>query len=464
MKRIFLFPFIFLLICIIFSLFIVLPRQLTLSLPSGKVKLSIPVPSITIFGHTYSAQTSIKQGIDLQGGTEVTLAADMSGIPDVQKDQALESAKAIITRRIDLYGVSEPQIQTSRVGNLYRLLVEIPGTTNISDALALIGSTAQLDFREYKPTSVSKSASISGLLVSDFVPTGLTGKDLQQANVQYDPQTALPNIGLQFTQDGAQKFAKITGRNIGKPLAIFLDGYPITSPTVQTQITNGQAQITGQFTADEAKSLVITLNAGALPVPIQVIEQRTLGASLGSQTVTRSIRAGVIGVGIVMLFMVLIYGWKGFLSVISLCVYGLFTLALYKLIPVTLTLAGIAGFLLSMGMAVDTNILVFERLREEERKGGNVDDPHLLDCAFGRAWNSIKDANFTTLMTSFILYNPLDWDFLNHSGTVRGFALTLALGIVLNILCGMVITRLLLQLFYTSKPNTTVRNTEDSNV
>ncbi len=462
--------YIFLLLLTLGGLVVVMPPRLTISLGKDKVcangwvkpvcsflplpetkdiSLTRPTLSFSFLGTPFQRDLEIKEGLDIRGGTQVVLSADMKDIKDEDKSRALVTAQEIISRRINLYGVSEASVQTARSGDDYRLITEIPGVAKSDDAVKLIGSTAQLEFREYKPASPSvKNASPSGMLVKDFVAVGLSGKELARSSVQFDPNTGKPTISLEFSNEGAKKFADITKRNIGKPLAIFLDDYPITAPTVQSEITDGKAQISGDFTVANAKSLSIALNAGALPVPIVVIGQSTVEATLGKEAVSRAITAGILGVAMIMLFMILLYGFTGFLACVALLFYGLVTLSLYKLIPVTLSLPGIAGFLLSMGMAVDTNILVFERLKEEERR-----DPHRatlvkLDRAFKRAWNSIKDANITTLITCFILYNPLEWSFLNRSGMVRGFAFTLALGIVINVFCGMVVTRVLMTLFY----------------
>jgi preprotein translocase subunit SecD len=257
-------------------------------------------------------------------------------------------------------------------------------------------------------------------------------------------------VGLEFDEEGSKLFEEITGRNIGKPVAIFLDELPVTFPTVSDTISGGNGVISGQFTTQEAKNLSIQLNAGALPVPIKIIEQRNVGATLGQESIEKSIRAGLVGLSMVMIFMMLYYGKLGLLADIALIIYGLITLALYKLIPVTLSLPGLAGFILSVGMAVDSNILIFERMKEELRMGRKWHEA--MELGFGRAWDSIKDANIATLITAFILFNPLNWDFLNRSGMVRGFALTLSLGILISLFTGVVITRNLMRVFY-KQPN-----------
>jgi preprotein translocase subunit SecD len=263
--------------------------------------------------------------------------------------------------------------------------------------------------------------------------------------VGFDQQkSGKPVVQLQFTTDGATKFEKITGDNVGKPVAIILDNQIIEAPVVQEKISGGQAVISGNFTTDSAKQLAIELNAGALPVPVKLIEEQTVGATLGAESVTKSIQAGLVGLSMVLLFMILSYGWLGVVADVALIIFGIITLALYKLIPVTLTLPGIAGFLLSVGMAVDSNILIFERFKEEKLKRPFAD---AMEMAFGRAWTSIRDANVATLVTAFVLANPFDWTFLQTSGPVRGFAITLALGIIISLFTGIVVSRNLLRVF-----------------
>jgi len=236
---------------------------------------------------------------------------------------------------------------------------------------------------------------------------------------------------------------------VGKPIAIFLDNQLVTAPIVNEPILDGRAQISGNFTADEATQLAIQLNAGALPVPVAVIAQKNISATLGTASINQSVKAGAVGLLLVSLFMIVLYRWSGAIAVVGLAIYGLITLSLYRLIPVTLTLPGIAGFILSMGMAVDSNILIFERLKEERRAGRPF---HLaLELAFGRAWDAIKDANVTTIVVSLILINPLSWQWLNTSGMVRGFALTLFLGVLTGLFTGIIVTRTLMRTFLVKK-------------
>lgn len=419
------------------AVFIDLPAKIPLRF--ANTEISRPILDIQIGNLRFFRDLEIKQGIDLAGGSHLVFQADMDQIGVEDRDSALEATKENINRRINLFGLAESLVQTSKLGENYRLIVELPGITDVNQAIDLIGQTAQLDFRE-----LSAEATEAAIL-DDFLLTDLTGKELNKAQVQFDPNTGQPVVGLEFNDEGAKKFGEITGRNVGKPVAIFLDGLPITTPIVQEKITTGQAVITGEFTTAEAKLLSTQLNAGALPVPIKVVEQRNIGAILGTESVRRSIQAGLIGLIMVILFMGAYYGWLGVLADTGLIIYGLTTLMLYKLIPVTLTLPGIAGFILSVGMAVDANILIFERMKEEVRAG--KPRPLAMELGFGRAWDSIRDANICTLITCFILFNPFSWSFLNTSGMVRGFALTLGLGVLLSLFTGIVVTRTILRTF-----------------
>lgn len=381
---------------------------------------------------------NIKQGLDLQGGTEVMLQADMAGVEEGNKKDAVDSAREVIARRVDLYGVGEPVIKTIVSGGDYRISVALPGVENPQEALDLIGQTAQLDFREAPPSTESAN-------LMTYVQTGLSGKDLSKASATFDQQSGKPAVSMTFTKEGGEKFASITERNIGKQLAIFLDGYPVSAPVVSSRIDGGDSIINGEFTLEEAKNLALTLNAGALPIPIKIIKQQNVDPTLGQDSVSKSIKAGAIGLGTVALFMIMNYGALGFVSVIGLIIYGLITLSIYKLVPITITLPGLAGFILSIGMAVDSNILIFERMKEELRKGKEWKEA--MELGFGRAWDSIKDANIATMITTFILFNPLDWTFLNSSGMVRGFALTLFLGVIISLFTGIFVTRNLLRAF-----------------
>lgn len=422
------------------SLYINLPRiPISFEVAGFKVDTSVGGDQISgeVFGWDFKKDISLRRGLDLQGGLQVVLGADMNGIAADRRDEALEAARQAIERRVNLFGVSEANVYSSQAAGQYRVIVELPGVTNTDEAIKLIGRTAQLEVRELDPEAPEGEIKFKG--------TSLTGRDLQDAQVTFDPQTGEPQVALEFTEEGAQKSKEITQRNLDQQIGFFLDDQPLSIATVQSVIED-RGVISGSFTLDEAKRLAIQLRAGALPVPIEVLSQTEIGATLGGDTVRRGIWAGAVGLVLVFLFMWLYYGGLGFLAGIGLVVYGLLTLALYRLIPVTLTFAGITGFLLSIGMAVDANILIFERFKEERREG--KDRRVALELAFGRAWDSIRDANVCTLITCFVLFNPFEWSFLNISGMVRGFALTLALGIIVGLFTGVIVTRTLIRVFF----------------
>lgn len=404
------------------------------------VRLSI-IAGIVLAAAAINWRLPLKLGLDLQGGVHLVLEADLNRIAEVDRTEAIASLKEVVSRRVDLYGVTEPLIQAARVGGSNRLIVELPGIVEIDQAIELIGQTAQLDFRE----SVTVEASDSAMV---FMSTDLTGADLKRAGVSFGQSAGGiggPAVDLEFTPEGAKKFSGLTEANVGKPVAIFLDDQLLTAPVVNEPILDGRAVITGNFDTETATRLAVQLNAGALPVPVSIIAQKNVSATLGSDSIRQSVWAGAVGLAAVSVFMLLLYRLPGLIAVAGLIVYGLITLALYRLIPVTLTLPGIAGFLLSLGMAVDANILIFERLKEERRAGRKF--ALALELAFGRAWDAIKDANVTTIFVSLILINPLNWQWLNTSGLVRGFALTLLLGVFTGLFTGIFVTRTLMRRF-----------------
>ena len=436
----------------LFCLYLNLPFDLKFSrkILNKEFSFNLPRPRINFrLGKSVIARDlNFKRGLDLSGGMQVTLLADMEKIDKSQRQTALDSVRSVISRRVDLYGVSEASVKTSVAADQYRLVVELPGIDKPQEALTLIGQTASLTFATPVFATNPASPSAEPQLVN-FAPSDLTGDDLSAAAVTFETSDRQPAVSLKFKPSGQEKFAKLTKEFIGKPVAILLDQSILSAPTVQSEITSGDAIITGKFTIDEAKFLATQLNAGVLPVPIKILSQKNISATLGNASLNQSLIAGGIGLAIVAAFMCLYYGWMGFISVIGLLIYGLITAALYRLIPVTLTLPGVAGFILSVGMAVDSNILIFERYREEIRAGRP--SAIALELGFGRAWNSIKDANLATIITGLILFNPLEWSFLNTSGSVRGFALTLVLGILISLFTGIVVTRTLLRLFYKPK-------------
>ncbi len=443
--------FILLLVLTLLAAFIDLPEKFMLSIPfgGGGMKQEINPPNINVQVGSLRIQKSFTThlGLDLAGGTHVVLEADMKEIPQTSRMDALESSRQVIERRVNFFGVSEPIIQHAKSGENYRIIVELPGVTDVEEALSLIGQTAKLEFREFVDNATESSESAYLLpTLETTTPVDLSGKDLKKAMLSFNSNNGEPEVAIEFTAEGGKKFADITKRLIGKPLAIFLDNTPLMWPTVKTEITDGNGVISGGFTTDQAKRLALQLNAGALPVPVTVVEKRIVGATLGADSIAKSLKAGVVGLAIVALFMILKYGWLGLFADFALVVYGLLTLALYRIIPITLTLPGIAGFILSIGMAVDSNILIFERYKEELRKGKPWQIA--MELGFGKAWESIRDANFTTIITSLILFNPGNWDFLPSSGLVRGFAATLFLGVVISLFTGIVVTRTFIRVLY----------------
>ncbi|MDD5415613.1 MAG: protein translocase subunit SecD [Candidatus Daviesbacteria bacterium] len=409
------------------------------------VLIDLPVsPTIKILNKNLTINFPLKLGLDLQGGTEVVLETQMDKIDPQNRDSALESAKNVIERRVNLYGVSEAVVQTSKLGTQRRILVELPGLKDASAAANLVGKTAQLDFREL-PASLSAQeieATKSGMPIVAFAKqTGLTGADLKKAQVTFGGGRGAksgPQVAIEFTVEGAKKFAEITRRNINRPLAIFLDNELISAPNVAQEIDGGNAVITGQFTTEEAKDLAIELNAGALPVPIKLISQHFVGPTLGQESINKSVVAGAIGLMVISLYMAAFYGILGLVADGALVIYTLLVLAIFKtgfFIPqlqFTLTLAGIAGFILSIGMAVDANILIFERMKEEIRWGKTKQVA--LELGFKRAWSSIWASNVSSLLTAIILYGM-------GTSLIRGFAITLAIGVLVSMFTAVVVTR-----------------------
>jgi len=420
--------------------FISLPKEIPIkvNLPGISVNKTLTRPNLNvkIGGISFKKNFDLVLGLDLAGGSHLAFEADTGSVDESKKKKAIESVRKVIEKRVNLFGISEPNVLVSSFQGKDRIIVELPGVKEVEKAIDLIGKTAQLTFAEI------------GEEGSGINPTDLTGADLKSADVTFDRTTGKPSVSLEFTNEGSGKFARLTEKNVGKPIAILLDDNPISAPVVQEKIIGGSAQITGNFSSDEAKNLAIQLNAGALPVSIRLVEQRTVGATLGAESIKKSINAGLIGLFMVLLFMVFIYGKLGLIANVALITFGILTLALYKLIPIVLTLPGISGFLLSVGMAVDSNILIFERLKEEIKERDFQD---ALEYSFGRAWDSIRDANIATLVAAFVLANPLDFPFLHTSGPVRGFAITLALGIAISLFTGIIVSRNLLRVFVKEK-------------
>lgn len=389
-----------------------------------------------------SGSNKLKLGLDLSGGTHLVYRADTSKVPDGDIDGAMEALRDTIERRVNTFGVSEPliQIEKSGLGGLgeNRLVVELPGVTDVNDAIEQIGKTPSLEFKllskDINPSSLSQSGEIS----SDFfLPTGLDGTKLSRATVQFDPNFPTKAIvGLKFNDEGKDLFAKLTRDHINEVMGIFLDGQLIEAPYIREEIPSGEAVITGDFTPERAKEVVRDLNYGALPLPVELVSTQSIGATLGSKAMTASLKAGLYAFIVIALFLTFWYRLSGFVAVLALIIYTVINLALFKLIPVTLTAAGIAGFILSIGMAVDANILIFERTREELKKGKNKAEA--LNEGFKRAWTSIRDSNLSSIITAVILY------YLASTPVIKGFALVFLIGVLVSMFSAITASRTIL--------------------
>ena len=383
-------------------------------------------------------------GLDLSGGTHLIYKADTSAVPAGQVGDSMDALRDVIERRINLFGVSEPVVQVQHGGFVSgageQLIVDLPGVTDVKQAIAMIGQTPLLEFKTEAPAgtpqnaTVDKDGKVTLDVGSQYVATELTGKYLQKATLTFDSNNA-PTISLQFNDIGTKLFAQITKDNVGKTVAIFLDGAPISTPVVREEIPNGQAVISGTFTPTEAKQLVGRLNSGALPVPITLLSTQTIGAILGDSAVNAGVKATIIGFLLVALFLILLYRLPGLVATISLCIFISIILALFKLMPVTLTAAGIAGFIISIGIAVDANVLIFERMKEELRSGHTIHDS--IKLGFSRAWFSIRDSNISNFITAIILF----WF---GTSLIKGFALTLGMGVIVSMFSAITITRIFL--------------------
>ncbi|HEY6736453.1 MAG TPA: protein translocase subunit SecD [Candidatus Saccharimonadia bacterium] len=379
-----------------------------------------------------NAKLAVRQGLDLQGGAQLVFQADFSKTPQAQRTAALESLITVIQRRANFGGTSEITVQQQ--GN-DRVTVSLPGVKDVNEAIDRIGKTANLEFVEVNQST------------SEQIPTGIAGKDIESATADYDPQRAQPVVRLKLkTGDPTKKFGELTTKlsQTGNLLLAVLDGQPTFGPARTESITDGNAILSGNMDIAEARKIADEITAGALPVPVTLVEQRTVGPTLGKESVQHSLVAGLIGLGMVAIFMLVYYRLAGVLAVMALAIYTAITLTIYKLsafVPgytIVLTLAGIAGFILSIGMAVDANILIFERMKEELRAGKSF--RAATEAAFDRAWTSIRDSNVSTLMTCVIL-------FLTSSATpiIRGFAVTLGLGVLVSLFTSVVVTRSLLR-------------------
>ena len=506
---------------------------------------------------SWFSKHKIHLGLDLQGGTQLIYQTDTKDIPVNERSNSIEGARDVIEKRVNVFGVSEPIIQTAKIGDEWKIIVELPGIKNVEEAVSMIGETPTLEFKEQAPAKELTAADIKaindynqkakikaeevlkktlqfntdfaslakeysedpgskdksgdlgwfghGAMVKEFEDvafslkkgeitkklvkteygyhiikkiderenangeqeilvshilirvtseeevkggaeqwayTGLTGKHLKTTKLEFDPTTNEPIVNIEFDEEGTKLFASLTKKNINKPLAIFLDGLPISTPIVQEEIPSGKAVITGKFTVQEAKDLVMRLRSGALPVPIKLVAQQNIGPSLGKSFLQKSIVAGIIGFFLVSLFMIIFYGGFGWVAAGALIIYLLLNIMLFKLIPVTLTLAGIAGFIISVGMAVDANVLVFERIKDEKRAGKK--GMTAIEEGFRHAWSAIRDGNITTLISCFILY----WF---GTGLIRGFGLVLGIGVLVSMFTALVVSRTIIRLVVSLK-------------
>lgn len=417
-----------------------------------------------------------KLGLDLSGGSQLVYQADVSNLNSADVSGAMNSLREVIERRINVFGVSEPIVQVEysplAEGSPHRLIVSLPGVTDVKQATEMISATPVLEFKTERPDGAEKEAIVSAvneindfikaqageikdmatldsLLANNFsaetlelskqdpyfVASGLTGRYLKKAQVSFSQNSISPSISLEFNNEGADMFAEITKNNVGKPVAIYLDGAIISAPEVQEEIRDGQAEISGQFTVQEAKELVRNLNLGALPVPITLASVQTVGATLGIEALEKGIFAGLIGLLLIAVFMILWYRLPGLVAILALAIYVILVLAVFKLIPVTLTAAGIAGFILSIGLAVDANVLIFERTKEELAKGKTVHDA--VSEGFSRAWLSIRDSNLSSIISATVLF----WF---GTSLIKGFALTLSIGILVSMFTALTVSRTLL--------------------
>ena len=389
----------------------------------------------------YSSQVNpesrfpFRLGLDLTGGTHLVYQADVSGVRPEEVQDSMNALRDVIERRVNLFGVAEPLVQIERSSALAeggaqeRLIVELPGVTDVEEAIELIGQTPLLEFK-----LVDEAASTGTTTV--YSDTGFTGRYVERAQLVFGsgPGSATnePTVVVNFNSEGRQLFGDITTENVGELLAIFLDGALLSSPVINEPITQGAATISGNFTPEEAKELVKNLNFGALPVPITLLSTQSIGPSLGAETVEKGINAAVIGLAAVAIFLALWYRLPCIVSVIALGIYVVTMLAIFKVVPITLTAAGVAGFILSIGMAVDANILIFERIKEELLLGKKLEQA--IRDGFSRAWLPIRDGNLSSILTAVILF----WF---GTSIVEGFALTFGIGIIISMLTAITVTR-----------------------
>lgn len=434
---------------------------------------------IGLGGYIYQTEKTgtdpFRLGLDLRGGSYLAYKADVSEIPEADVQSSMDSLRDVIERRINAFGVAEPNVQTESHsfgtdGTEQRLVIELPGVTDLDEAVEMIGQTPLLEFKveasdEEKeriqeeiqkltsaPASVDEEGTATlnvnaeefmALQDQAYVATALTGKYLEKAQLQFSQGgiqngggfQSQPTVGLRFNKEGAKLFEEITRANIGKTIAIYLDGELRSAPRVNEAISGGVAEISGSFTIEEAKTIVGALNSGALPIPIELISTSTIGPSLGQDAVNAGVYAGILGLILVSLILILWYRLPGLIAVLALGIYTAIMLWMFKFIPVTLTSAGIAGFIISIGIAVDANILIFERMKEEMNAGKNLYDSVII--GFKRAWSSIRDSNISSIISAIFLF----WF---GTALIKGFALTFGIGILVSMFTAVTVTRFVL--------------------
>jgi preprotein translocase subunit SecD len=421
-----------------------------LALIAGAVWIILPVNSGLL-----GKPAQFQLGLDLVGGVQALLEADLPAGTEISQD-SMNTARTIVDNRVNGLGVTEASVQ--QAGNR-RLVVEMPGFTDTETALSTLKQTGLLEFVDFSQLSETEAAALlQQTIKTDFAqasaaaiqqsqssgetifPTVMNGSELKTVNV-VTTQTGEPEVSFELTPEGADVFGKFTSANVGKILAIVLDKKVISTPRINQAITDGKGVIQGNFTIQTANDLAINLRYGSLPIPLKVASSQTIGPTLGQDSLQKSLIAGIIGITVVVLYMALYYRLPGIVADLALIVYALISLAIFKILPVTLTLAGIAGFILSIGVAVDANVLIFERLKEELRAGKTLHQA--IDAGWKRAWPSIRDSNISTLITCAILFI---FGSAYGANIVKGFSLTLAIGVAVSLFTAIVVTRTFLHL------------------
>ena len=388
---------------------------------------------------------AFKLGLDLAGGSHLVYEADVSSLDPAEVPDLMNVLREVIERRINVFGVSEPVVQVERSSFVAetkreRLIVELPGVANVEDAVREIGKTPLLEFKLVDATTLDSETTATTTQEPAYITTGLTGRYLKGSELVFGQgnQGGLSNepiVSITFNDEGAQLFEKITKENVGEQLAIFLDGALMSAPRINEAIGGGKAIISGNFTPEEARELVQNLNFGALPVAISLVSTQTIGSSLGDSALHSGVYAGMVGFIILSIFLILWYRLPGVIAVLALIMYVTIMLALFKLIPVVLTAAGIAGFILSVGLAVDANVLIAERMKEELLSGKKIDES--IKEGFSRAWLAIRDSNIAHIIVGVILF----WF---GTALIKGFALVFTIGVFVSMFSAITISRTLL--------------------